>query len=161
GGRRVRPPRRGPAPLPGDDRRSRGGAWLDRRDDPRDQSGKGGTMRYLPFAPISHLPGVSTSPPPLRNDGQLARRFVPLIRLAPRPRELCAVSRWCTSSPATECLREGRQITKAHAVGDSIQLECRIGEQRLDEFPEHGFLNPTERRPFAFKSALHASLAHP
>ena len=70
------------------------------------------------------------------------------MSLAARPSELCAVSRWCTSSPATECLREGRQIAKAHAVGDSVQLECRIGEQRLDEFPEDRFLNPTERRPW-------------
>jgi hypothetical protein len=38
--RRVRRPRRRAAPLPGDDRRSRGGVWLDRRDDRRDQSGK-------------------------------------------------------------------------------------------------------------------------
>src|SRR5262249_41891816 len=90
-----------------------------------------------------------------------ARRFGPLLSLTTRSSELCAVSRRCTSGPATKCLREGRQIAKAHAVGDSVQLECRIGEQRLDEFPEHRFLNRTERRPFGFKSALETSLAYP
>src|SRR4029450_5695248 len=90
-----------------------------------------------------------------------ARRFVPLMSLAARQSELCAVSRRRTSGPATKCLREGGQIAKAHAVGDSVQLEGRIGEQRLDEFPQDRFLNRTERRPFGFKSALHASLAHP
>src|SRR5262245_42116431 len=89
------------------------------------------------------------------------RRFVPVMSLASRPNELCAVSRRRTSGPATKCLREGGQIAKAHAVGDSVQLECRIREQRLDEFPEDGFLNRTERRPFGFKSALQTSLAHP
>src|SRR5262245_45695248 len=89
-----------------------------------------------------------------------ARRCVALMYLAARPSELCAVSRRCTSGPATECLREGRQIAKAHAVGDSVQLECRIGEQRLDEFPEDRFPDRTERRPFGFQPALHAALAH-
>jgi hypothetical protein len=83
------------------------------------------------------------------------------MSLATRPSELCAVSRRCPSSPATKCLREGRQIAKAHAAGDSVQLECRIGEQRLDDFPEDRFVNRTERRPFGFKSALQTSLAHP
>ena len=81
------------------------------------------------------------------------------MRLAARPSELCAVSRRCTSSPAPKCLREGRKIAEAYAVGDSVQLESRIGEQHLDEFPEDRFVNGTERRPFTFKSALHASLA--
>src|SRR5262245_21107822 len=90
-----------------------------------------------------------------------ALRCVPPMSLATRPSELCAISRRCTSSPATKCLREGGLIAKAHAVGDSVQLECRIGEQRLDEFPEDRFLNRTERRPFGFKPTLQTSLAHP
>ena len=89
-----------------------------------------------------------------------ARRRVVLMSLDTRPSELRAVSRRCTSSPATKCLGESRQIAKAHAVGDSVQLECRIGEQCLDEFPENRFVNGTERRPFGFESALHASLAY-
>jgi len=68
GGRRVRLPRRRAAPLAGDDRRSRGGgAWLDRRDDRSDQSGKGAWRGYSPFVPTSHLPGASTSPLSFRN----------------------------------------------------------------------------------------------
>ena len=84
-----------------------------------------------------------------------------MLSLATRSSELCAVSRRCTASPTAKGLREGGLISKAHAVGDSVQLECGIGEQGLDEFPEDRILNRTEGRPFGFKSALQTSLAHP
>ena len=65
------------------------------------------------------------------------------------------------ASCSTKCLREGRLIAKAHASGNRVQLECRIGEQRLDEFPEDRILNRTKGRLLGFKSALQTSLAHP
>ena len=62
---------------------------------------------------------------------------------------------------APKRLREGRLVAKAHATGNSVQLERRIGEQRLDELPDDRFLNRTKRRPFCFESTLQTSLAHP
>src|SRR5262249_22589771 len=111
-------------------------------------------------SPYHPRPGASTSPLPFRNDGQLARRFLPLMRLTSRRRELCAVSRRCTASPAAKCLRESRQVAKADTERDGIQLECWIGQHRLHQLPEYRFPNRTERRTFRFQPALHASLAH-
>src|SRR5262249_14205864 len=56
--------------------------------------------------------------------------------LAARGSELCAVSRRCIASPAAKCLREGRQIAKAHAVapkgGANFDLEDAPLSSTLD-----------------------------
>jgi hypothetical protein len=54
--------------------------------------------------------------------------------------ELCAVSRRRTSTPSTKGLREGGVVSKAHAAGDNVQLDGRIGKQRLvrrQSLPDH------------------------
>jgi hypothetical protein len=78
------------------------------------------------FVPTSHLPGASTGPPPFRHDGQLARRFGPLMRLASRRRELCGVSRRCTASPAAKWLRESRQVAEADTERDRYSTACGL-----------------------------------
>jgi len=64
-------------PLSGDERRPRGGAWLDRRDDRGDQSGKGGRRGIcswrLPAIRLSRLPArrlsATTGSTPLGGSG--------------------------------------------------------------------------------------------
>jgi len=68
-GHLVRPRRRQASPLPDDDQRSRGGAWTRIAGTIAAISPGRAHERVFALRPPSRLPGASTSPPPLRNDG--------------------------------------------------------------------------------------------
>jgi len=86
---------------------------------------------------------------------------VPDVPCHPSQRAVRGIAPVYSSGPATKCLRESGQVSKAETEGDGTQLEFWIRQRRLDQFPEDRFPNGSESRTFGFRPALHASRAHP